>query len=144
MYKRTITVISILALILSFNIAKADDGKRYDDSVTWKNVVKITYKPGKRDEALGIIRDYYMKASMKAKTPRPESVMEMHTGNFDLLVVWHMQGGITDMTWEKNPNNAKWREALNEIAGSKEKAQEILDSYLACIESAENDIALVR
>lgn len=144
MFKRTVSMITILAIALSFNLAQAEEGKRYEDSAKWKSVVKVNYKPGKRDEALGIIRDYYVKASIKAGTLRPESVLEMHTGDYDLLIIWHMKGGITDMTWEKSPDNIKWRAALNELAGSKEKAQEILTQYINCVETTENDIAMMR
>ncbi|QDP01916.1 hypothetical protein [Thalassotalea sp. PS06] len=134
----------ICATTLTLTSASAEEGKRYDESVKWKNIVQITYKIGKRDAALKIISDYYKKASEKAKTPMPEVVMEMHTGDYDLLVVWHMENGVEDMTWEQNPNGMAWRKALNEIAGSEEKAQEILDNYASYIDHAENQIAIVR
>ncbi|TLU65123.1 hypothetical protein FE810_09355 [Thalassotalea litorea] len=146
MFKK-ITAVSasiLCAALLMVNTASAEDGKRYEDSVKWKNVVKITYKIGKRDDALKIIKDYYQVASKKAKTPMPEMVMEMHTGDYDLLVIWHMQNGIEDMTWETNPDSVAWRKALNDVAGSEEKAQEILDEYVSYIAHAENEIALVR
>lgn len=144
MYK--IIVISVLtaSFLMASNVTLAEDGKRYDKNVTWKNVVKINFKPGKRDEALKIISDYYRPATEKANTPAPEVIMELQTGDYDLLVVWHMEGGVNDLTWEKGPNGKKWREALNEIAGGKEKAQEILDQYVNYIDNAENNIALVR
>ncbi|WNC71092.1 hypothetical protein RGQ13_13285 [Thalassotalea psychrophila] len=132
------------SFLMASNISIAEDGKRYDKSVTWKNVVKINFKPGKRDEALKIISDYYRPATVKAKTPAPEVIMELQTGDYDLLVVWHMEGGVNDLTWEKGPNGKKWRAALNEIAGGEEKAQEILDQYVNYIDNAENNIALVR
>ncbi|WP_394172449.1 hypothetical protein [Thalassotalea litorea] len=146
MLKKILTVAGsmICAASLMLSPAMAEEGKRYDDSVKWKNVVKITYKIGKRDDALKIIRDYYQVASEKAKTPMPEMVMEMHTGDYDLLVIWHMQNGIEDMTWETNPDSVAWRKALNDVAGSEEKAQEILDEYVSYIAHAENEIALVR
>ena len=139
-------LIMLTATILSLGATKsiAEEGKRFDSSVTWKNVVKIDYKPGKRGDALKIIKDYYMPATKKAGTEGPELVFELQTGDYDLLVVWHMSGGITDMTWEDHPDDAKWIAALNEVAGSEEKAKEIMAKYLSYVEHAENDIALVR
>lgn len=139
-------LISIIgsAMLFNINIAQAEDGQRYDDSVTWKSVVRINYKPGKMGDALKIIKDYYRKASEQAKTPMPELIMEMQTGDYDLIVVWHMEGGITDMTWETGPNDKKWRAALNELAGGEDKAQAILDEYLSYIDDASSDIALVK
>ncbi|MFQ3248712.1 MAG: hypothetical protein ACI9O6_000514 [Glaciecola sp.] len=144
MFNKIILVVFGASLFLVSHTVIAQDGKRYDSSVTWKNIVKINYHVGKRDSALAIIRDYYREASIKAKTPMPELVLELQTGDYDLLLVWHMEGGVNDLTWERGPNSKKWRAALNEVAGSEEKAQEILDEYLSYIDSAENDIAIVR
>lgn len=144
MYK--ILLISLLssAMMCTINTAQAEDGKRYEDSVTWKSIVRINYKPGKTGDALKIIKDYYQKASKKAETPMPEMVMEMQTGDFDLLVVWHMEGGISDMNWETGPNEKKWRDALNEIAGGEDKGKAVLEEYLSYIDNVDSDIALVR
>lgn len=145
MNKSILTIVTALSLLSVSSLTYSEEaGKRYDANVSWKNVVKINYKPGKTSDALKIIKDYYRPATVKAKTSGPETIMEMHTGDYDLLVVWHMQGGISDMTWENHPDNKLWREALNEIAGGEDKAQAIMDEYLSYIENAENDIAMVR
>lgn len=138
--KFTTVTISLIFSSLLF----ANEAKRYDDSAQWKSVVKINFKIGKRDEALKIINEHFAPASTKAKTPQPELVLEMHTGDYDLLVVWHMEGGINDMTWDVSPDNIAWRKALNDMVGGKDKAQEILNKYRSYIESVENDIALVN
>ena len=144
MFNKIILVVFGASLFFVSHTSIAQDGKRYDASVTWKSIVKINYHVGKRDKALAIIRDYYRKAASKAKTPMPEMVFELQTGDYDLLLIWHMEGGVNDLTWEKGPHGKKWRAALNEVAGSEEKAQEILDEYLSYIDSAESDIAIVR
>ncbi|WP_157726595.1 hypothetical protein [Thalassotalea crassostreae] len=146
MMKKILIACTTVAVLLfsNVNVALAEDGKRFDKNVTWKNVVKINFKNGKRGEALKIIKNYYEKATEKAGTRGPETVMEFRTGDYDLLVVWHMPGGVNDMTWEDHPDNKKWRAALNDIAGGEDKAKEILDNFSSLIDNAENDIAIVR
>jgi len=134
---------SCIALIYT-PLVTAKDAKRYDDSVMWKNVVKINFKIGKRSDALKIINEHFRPATKKAKTSPPELLLEMSTGDYDLLVVWHMEGGINDMTWDVSPDNITWRKALNELSGGKDKAQKVIDEYRSYIESAENDIAMVN
>ncbi|WP_185153297.1 hypothetical protein, partial [Fulvivirga lutimaris] len=79
------------------------------------------------NRAREIIANYHQKASEKAGTPGPEMVLEMNSGEWDIMAIWGMKGGISDMDWEVNPNGIKWRKAMNEIAGSAEKAQAIID-----------------
>ncbi len=57
----------------------------------------------------------------------------MTTGDYDLLVIWHMKGGINDMTWDTSPDNIAWRSALDELSGGKEKAQKIIEQYRSYI-----------
>ncbi|NMP17606.1 hypothetical protein [Thalassotalea sp. Y01] len=140
--KSIITMLAAVAVLMTGAVNA--EGKRYDKAVSWKNVVKIDFKPGKRGAALKIIKEYYRPATEKAGTNAPEMILELQTGDYDLLVVWHMKGGINDMTWETNPEQKQWRAALNEIAGSEEKAKEILDEYISYVHHAESQVAITR
>jgi hypothetical protein len=142
MLKIFISIITC-ATLLSSSVVFANEAKRYDDNVTCKNIVKINFKIGKRSDALKIIKEHFKPAAVKSKTPQPELLLELHTGDYDVLTVWHMEDGIKDMTWDTSPNDIAWRAALNELSGGKDKAQKILDEYRSYIESAENDIAMV-
>ncbi len=142
--KKVITGFTAAIALLATSFAYANEAKRLDDSVAWKEVVKINFKIGKRADAIKIITEHFRPASIKAKTPQPESMLEMYTGDFDLLVVWHMEGGVSDLTWDTSPDNIAWRKAFDELAGGKEEADKILAEYRSYIESAENDIAIVK
>lgn len=134
-----------LALIVFFahNAYSQDEGKRYENP-QWKRIVYVDYLPGKYNEARDLIKDYHRKASIKAGTPQPDMILEMNSGEWDIMIVWGMQGGISDLDWDVNPNGAKWRQAMNEIAGSKEDAQKIIDQYVNCISRSASEIARVR
>ena len=105
--------------------AQADMVAKKYENPRWKNVVLIDYKPGKFNRARQIIMDYYVKANEKAGVSGPSLVVELHTGSWDMMAVWDMKEGIESMNWDVSPDNVKWREALNEIAGGADKAQAI-------------------
>ncbi len=132
-----------LILCVLFSIkglyAQEMEAKKFDDP-QWYNIVHVDYQPGKFDKARAIIRDYFKPASVKAGTPTPVMVLALNSGPYDLMTVWHMKDGIESMNWEISPDNIKWRMALNEIAGSAEKATEIQQEYQSYIVSSSNSI----
>ncbi|UJH67770.1 hypothetical protein [Allomuricauda sp. SCSIO 65647] len=117
--------------------------KKYDNP-QWYNIVYVDYKPGTYDKAQSIIQDYFIKASEKAGTPQPVMALELNSGSYDSMLLWHMKEGVEGMNWDISPDDVKWRTALNEIAGSAEKASEILKDYQSCIASSSNTIARLR
>lgn len=119
-------------LLLGFNDVTAQEAKRMDNA-QWKSVVMVDFHAGKEGRAQEIIDMYYRKAAEKAGTPTPELVIDLETGEWDMMIIWHMQGGIDDMNWEVHPNGVKWRQALNEVCGGEDKAAEILNEYSGLI-----------
>lgn len=127
----------------SVTAQKVREAKKYDDP-EWKRVVLIDYKAGQANRAREIVRDYYAPASKNAGTPGPQMVMEMHSGEYDIMAIWAMEGGIEDMNWDIHPNNIKWRNALNELAGGADKAVEIMKEYSGCVNKSTSYIARVE
>lgn len=123
--------------------AQEMSAKKYENP-QWYNIVFIDYKPGMYDKAQKIIRDYFIKASEKAGTSGPSMVLVLHSGPFDQMALWSMEGGIEDMNWDVSPDNVKWRNALNDLAGGADKAGKIIEDYQACIASSRNAIGRVR
>lgn len=117
--------------------------KKYDDP-QWYNIVYIDYLPGKYNKAMNIIDTYFRPATEKGGTNAPKMLIELNSGPYDVMVVWHMKEGLNGMNWEVSPDNIKWRAALNDIAGGVDKAGEILDEYQSCIASSNNTIGRLR
>jgi len=111
------------------------------ENAEWKNVV---FHPGKMGKALEIINNHYEKAAAKAGTPTPQMVVEMASGEWDMMIVWHMPEGVQSMTWEVSPNNIAWRKALNEQEGGKENADKLMEEYQSLIARAVNQIGMVK
>ena len=142
--KLSIYLLTGVLIFVSVSVSAQEErvAKKYDNP-EWKNVFLIDYKSGKMERAREIIREYYAPATEKAGTSGPQMVMVLHSGEYDLMVIWAMEGGIEDMNWDINPNNIKWRNALIEIAGGKEEARKIMDEYSSCINRSTNYIARV-
>lgn len=117
--------------------------KKYDDP-QWYNIVYVDYLPGKYSKAMNIIDTYFRPATDQANTNAPKMLIELNSGPYDVMVVWHMKDGLEGMNWEVSPDNIKWRSALNSIAGGADKAGEILQDYEACIASSSNTIGRLR
>lgn len=144
MFKKLYAVIITSLFLLTTSTSYAQEANRYDENAKWMEIVKITFKIGKREAAMAIIEDYFKPATAKAKIPHPEMLLELQTGDYDLILIWHMKNGVSDMTWETSPQDAAWIKAITEISGSREKTQSILDEYFSYIDKAENNIAIVN
>ncbi len=136
---------SALAICMFFTAqltAQDVTAKKYENP-KWKSIVMIDYHSGKMGRVLEIIDEHFKKASEKAGTQQPTRLF-MQTGQYDLMLIWDMEGGIEDMNWEINPNGIKWRTALNEIMGGKDKADALMEEYLSLIRSAKSELAMER
>ncbi len=103
------------------------------DNPEWKRIVFIKFKADKVGRAKEIIQNYYAKAGQKAALPGPSMVVDLMTGEWDMMVVWDMKGGIEEMNWETSPNDVKWMTAMNDIAGGADKAKVIMDEFSSLI-----------
>ena len=134
-----------LSIMLSSSAVEAQDAmkpKKFDNP-QWKNVILIDYKPGMMNKARDLIRNYHAKASEIAGTPGPETLMILESGEYDMMAIWGMSGGISDMDWDISPNNIKWRKAMNELAGGADEALKIMQQYSSCINRTTNYLARI-
>jgi len=102
--------------------------KKYDNP-EWKRITLIKFKHEKLDRAKEIIKNYFYKAAQKAGTPTPSMIVDLYTGEWDMMIVWDMKGGIEEMNWEISPNDVKFMTAMIDITGGVDKAKMILDEF---------------
>ncbi|MFY0654899.1 MAG: hypothetical protein JXQ96_22910 [Cyclobacteriaceae bacterium] len=124
--------------------AQASDQPSKYENPEWKSVVYVDFKSGKYGRAKEIVDKYYLPASKKSGTPGPEMVLEMRTGEWDLMIIWGFEGGISDMDWKNSPNNIAWTKALNELAGGADKAKAIREEYSGLISRSSSQIGKIR
>lgn len=134
--KKTILPTIILAVALfSAAIVKAQgdmQAKKYDNP-KWTRIEMIKFKEGKGARGDEIIKNYFLAACQKSGVPAP-SLINIITGDWDLMAVWNMEGGIEEMNWETSPDDIKWMKAISDIAGSADKAKSIIDEFSALVE----------
>lgn len=141
--KQFLCAVLCTVFVLGTLTAQDMEPKKYDDP-QWYNIVYVDYLPGKYDQAMKIIEEYFQPAAKQAGTNTPKMLVELNSGPYDVMVVWHMKDGLEGMNWEVSPDNIKWRSALNNISGGADKASEILQEYQSCIASSSNNIGRLR
>lgn len=134
----------LVSLLLPNDLTAQDAAPKRLENAEWKNIVHVKFHPGKRGRAIEIIKDHFFKAAEKAGTSSPEMMIEYSTGEWDLMLVWHMKGGIEDMTWQLSPDNIAWRKALNELEGGAEQGTALYQEYLSLIAHGKSEIGTVR
>ena len=121
------------ALFLFAAPAQAQDDEsgpeKWGDDARYVETVVLKFKSGKRERAMEIIAEHFVKASEKAGTPGPIMVIHMQTGRWDVAAVWELQGGTSDLEWYRSPDNVKWYAALTELMGGEEEAGALMQEW---------------
>lgn len=133
----------LAAVLVSAPAAHAQDDpqpKKYEN-VDWHSVVMINFKAGKSGRALEIIRDHFLPSSEESGTPTP-IIVELKSGEWDLMMVWTMKGGPGDMEWETSPEGVKWRQALNAREGGPENADKLYQEYISLVQNSTSYVGL--
>lgn len=134
----------LIALVTLPSTVIAQEGepqaKRYEN-VDWHRIVLVDFTAGGRERQLEIIENYLVPASEKAGT-QPPVVIEMQSGPWDVMLVWTMKEGPSEMTWERHPENIKSRKALVEIAGSMEEATKVWEEHMSLVARSTSFIGL--
>jgi hypothetical protein len=128
----TIAISVVCCMLNPFEGQAQMQGKKYDNP-KWKTVEMLEVKHGKMDRVREIISNYFIKAANKAGSRQPAMILEPATGEWNMILVWDMKEGIEELNWEVRPDDVKWMAAMNEIAGSADKAKTILDEWSSLV-----------
>lgn len=135
------TTLTMLALLLISVVGQAQQAKKIENP-RWKQLVYIDFEEGKYDRAISIIKDYFEKAMKKANLNMPDMMLQMYSGSWDLLLIWHLEK-IEDMNWEVHPDNVAYMKSLAEVAGGEDKAKALLEEYLSYIRGSSIEMARI-
>ena len=138
----------VLAVAAAFTMFAVPASAQDDDEgpitqgedAKYVRVVHVKYKPGKRERAMEIIAEHFVKAGEAAGTPGPLGVIHLQTGEWDAIAVWRMEGGMADLEWYRSENDLKWWAALVEQEGGEEAAGALWSEYQGLIDEAETDV----
>jgi hypothetical protein len=137
-FKTGLTVfIFLIASSLSFG--QEMKAEKYENP-TWVTMSYIKFKPMKKDAAMKIIDDYFVKADQNAGIKAP-TVYHFVTGDYDMLVVWEMEEGIETLNYKLTPDDAKWFGEMAKLTGGQDKAMQKMDEFFSHVASWDNSLA---
>ena len=64
-------------------------------------------------------------------------ILQPATGEWNMILTWDMKEGIQELNREVRRDEVKWMTAMNEIAGSADKAKAILDEWSSLVLEAQ-------
>jgi len=139
---KTLAVIAAFTMFSVPASAQDDDGgpQTQGDDAKYVTVNFTKYKPGKRERAMEIISEHFVKASEAAGTSGPLGVIHMQSGEWDSIAVWSLEGGMADLEWYRSEDEIKWFTALAEQEGGEEAAGALLAEYSSLIDESERDV----
>ncbi len=131
-----------LCLLATGAIAQDDDNgpMTQGEDAKYISVTHVRFHPGKRERAMELINEYFVKAGEKAGTAPPMLGIHYQTGKWDAAWVWVMEGGMADLEWYRSPDDMKWWAALVEIAGGEEEAGELWGEYISLVADAVTEV----
>ena len=110
--------------------------------VDWYTASFNKFKQGQADAAREIIYGHFIKADEAAgRNPIP---FDFLTGEWDHVVYFPQQGGLSDLEWTIRPIDAQWWAALAELEGGIEQAQALVQRFGEMVERSETHIVQRR
>lgn len=111
-------------------------------NVTWYGIAQVNFKQGKMQDALSIVKKYFIPASKAAGNPGPVMALENFTGQWDMTIIWRLKDGPSDLEWKVSPEGSAFRKQLVKLLGSKEKANKLWQKYDSYIVNSTYNIAM--
>ena len=141
MFKTKMTAAALAASFFVVPSAAQEDMKPKKRNAEYYSVLFLDFKPGKMDEAEAIIDDYFARADEDAELEGPTMNLVFMTGDWDMMVAWRMEDGLSDGEWEVSPNDVAWMEAMGRLAGGSKGAQAKLDEFSDLVEHSHYQMA---
>jgi hypothetical protein len=110
------------------------------DDARYLSITYVMFKPGQRETAMEIISEHFVPATEKAGTNPPMLAIHFQSGKWDAAFIWELQGGMADLEWYRSPDNIKWFNALAELEGGADQADEIWQKYLGTVAEAQTEV----
>ncbi len=135
---------TVLAFLFCFHSISAQEEemkpKKYDNPEYYV-ITYLKFDTGKAQQAKKIVQEYFAPAGEKAGLPGPSMMLDLVTGEWDMMIAWQLKEGLEAMNWEISPDDVKWGKAFHELAGSPEKAEEINKEWQSYISSSKTQLA---
>jgi hypothetical protein len=108
-----------IALLLSTPALAQSAGPDPINDVTRYKVYFYKFGPGGKDLARQLIWDHILPAMREAKVPEP-LVLHPEDGEWDMISLYPLPGGYTDLHYNTSPSDALWQEVAARGAKGKQ------------------------
>ena len=112
------------------------------ETYDWFEAKYVKFKPGRAAEARQLLHNYLYKAN--EISGRLVLTFESDMGDWDHIAYLHLMDGPQQLS---NPNAAietKWWTGVITLAGSEQKAKEIIAAYTDCIMQEKHNLVKMR
>lgn len=120
--------------------AQETDWETFDSPELFQ-VEYFKFISGKSDDAIQIIEEYFSEANRLAGVPIPVLELEVHSDDYNYMVVWPMHEGKEHLNWQTSPTNSEWYKAFVIVAGSEENAKAIIEEFDSCVGGSKIEMA---
>ncbi len=133
-------LIPVLFVFLTFAAFSQDQEgfQNYD----WFQAKYVKFKPGKAAEARRLLQEYLYKAN--EISGRLVLTFESDMGEWDHIAYLHLKDGPQQLSEPNAGIETKWWNGVVKLAGSEQKAKEIIDAYTECILTEEYTLVRMR
>lgn len=135
--KKLIPLLLILFTLNSFG-QNQHDSSNYE----WFEAKYIKFKPGKASEARRLLQEYLYKAN--EISGRLVLTFESDMGDWDHIAYLHLKDGPIQLSYENAEIESKWWNAVVKLAGSEQKAKEIIGDYTNCVLNEKHNLVRMR
>ena len=134
-YSLLVSMVSVPGLFAQGVAEKRQNAKYYSVGFT-------KFKKGKMERGIEIIQKYYWPVDQKIG--RNVMPFDFMTGEWDHIVFFALEDGMSELDWKQSPSNAKWWNGLVKELGSEEKVKEIMTEFDSCVLKSKTEIAYTQ
>ena len=138
MFKSTLAVLVFL-IAGNFGFAQEMKAEKYENP-EWVSISYIKFKPMKKDAAMGIVENYFVKADQDAGIDPPVTY-HLSYSDYDMMVIWDMKDGVETLNYKMTPDDVEWMKSMAKIAGGQDKAMGKLEEFMSYVEDWKNTMA---
>ena len=141
MVRKLTVIVAVVVAIASLPVVAEDNtpqAKKYD-SQEWFVMAHVQFEAGQAEKAMKIVKDKFAPAA-KASGVKMPKVFQCRTGEWDVIYLFHLQDGVSDLEWQMSPMDAKWFAAFAEQEGGLEAAQKAYAEYDELIEDWDTEL----
>jgi len=141
MFRKFVAIVAVVVATAALPVAaeeKMPQAKKFD-SLEWFYMVHVQFEAGQAEKAMKIIKEHFAPAAEASGFKMPK-IFQCHSGEWDMVFLFHLQDGISSLEWQISPLDAKWFAAFAEQEGGMEAAQKLYAAYEGMIEDWDSEL----